>query len=873
MIRLSKYLCITLLALSRLAVAVDCTPGDITLSTQTEVNDFQTNHGPGCDTIVTSLTISSASITDLSPLSGLTTMNWVSKLVISDTGLVNLAGLQGLQNIHWFELLNNTALTDISALSSVIDAAGPIFIDGNTALGNLAGLDNINTLPYGALFIENNSNLVDLGGISNIQSINASLVINNNDMLTNLDDLAGLQVVNSNINISRNDALTNIGALSGLVDFTETLYLRFNSQLNSLGTLQNLTDLGGLVIHGNNALANLDGLENLRTIGDNTALGIYSNNALTDIDALSGVVSAEFDVQLTDNPLLTECAGLATLLDATDDALPGPGPGVDGVPDVGGEITIENNGTGCNSLEDIVGQEPPPDSGASFHYGGFGSGDRYLMFKGQIISRSCLPASISLPDAGQVPSSGPAYACSAIAYGEDDTLIYDVIEDHCQTLQDFSISTNLDINGIYLDQGIAGAPLDQQTGIVFKYDPHALLILDTQSGELQRQDSLICPEGEPPPPPPGVLGQLDFLKAHNAGQDDTFGDQVAVSGDTIVVAARNEDGSATTIDGSDDDNAPTAGAAYVFTRKAGTDEWEQQAYLKASNGEGGDKFGSDVAIDGDTIVVGAETEDGESNSKSTSGAVYVFVRNGTTWTEQQILRASDAAIGDWFGSDVAISGDTIVVGAWKENQAFVFTRSAGVWTQQQILTGSNTESGDSFGRDVTIDGDTIVVGAFAEDSAATGINGDEDDNSASANGGAGAAYVFLREAGTWSQQAYLKASNTDAGDQFGGKLSLSGDTLAVGAYHERSNATGTDGDQANNSTEDAGAVYVFVRDGSVWSQQAYLKASNTGFQDRFGSNISLSGNFLVAAASGEDGEGEDFASGSGAVYALSLIHI
>ena len=258
MIRLSKYLCIGLLAVSRLAVAVDCTPNDITLSTQAEVNDFQANHGPGCDNIVTSLTISGASITDLSPLSGLTTMSWASKLVISGTGLVSLSGLQGLQNVHWFELLNNTALTDVSALSSVVEAGGPIFINGNTVLGNLNGLDNINMLPFGALLIENNTNLSDLGGISNIQSINASLVSNNNDMLSNLDALTGLQTVNSNINISNNDVLTNIAGLSGLAGFSETLYLRFNSQLSSLGTLHNLTDLSGLVIQANNALSRKD---------------------------------------------------------------------------------------------------------------------------------------------------------------------------------------------------------------------------------------------------------------------------------------------------------------------------------------------------------------------------------------------------------------------------------------------------------------------------------------------------------------------------------------------------------------------------------------------------------------------------------------
>ena len=111
----------------------------------------------------------------------------------------------------------------------------------------------------------------------------------------------------------------------------------------------------------------------------------------------------------------------------------------------------------------------------------------------------------------------------------------------------------------------------------------------------------------------------------------------------------------------------------------------------------------------------------------------------------------------------------------------------------------------------------------------TGINGDQADNTARS---AGAVYVFVRQGSTWTQQAYLKASNAGANDLFGGSVALSGDTLAVGAYGEASAATAVNGNQADNTTVSAGAVYVFVRQGSTWTQQAYLKASNAGAYGR-----------------------------------------
>ena len=125
---------------------------------------------------------------------------------------------------------------------------------------------------------------------------------------------------------------------------------------------------------------------------------------------------------------------------------------------------------------------------------------------------------------------------------------------------------------------------------------------------------------------------------------------------------------------------------------------------------------------------------------------------------------------------------------------------------------------------MAVSGDTVVVGASQEDSNATGINGDQSNNSADT---AGAAYVFVRSGATWTQQAYLKASNTDAVEYFGYSVAVSGDTVVVGAYGEDSNATGINGDQSDNSADFAGAAYVFVRNGATWTQQAYLKASNT----------------------------------------------
>ncbi len=372
--------------------------------------------------------------------------------------------------------------------------------------------------------------------------------------------------------------------------------------------------------------------------------------------------------------------------------------------------------------------------------------------------------------------------------------------------------------------------------------------------------------------------QQAYLKASNAEANDMFGFSVAVSGDTVVVGAYREDSSATGIDGDQADNsAPFSGAAYVFVRNDG--DWSQQAYLKASNTGAGDFFARSVAVSGDTVLVGAPREDGSAtgidgnqadNKAPASGAAYVFVRSGSVWSQQAYLKASNTGNGDEFGYSVAVDDETLVVGAiWEDSSAtgvngnqadksafaagaaYVFGRDGTSWSQQAYVKASNTGAGDQFGSRVAVSGDTVVVGARWEASSATGIDGDQADNSAPCSG---AAYAFVRNPGapgSWSQQAYLKASNTGAGDQFGWSLAVSGDTVVVGAHMEDSSATGIDGNQADSSAADSGAAYVFVRSSGAWGQLAYLKASNTGANDNFGSSVAVSGDTVLAGASGE----------------------
>ena len=322
--------------------------------------------------------------------------------------------------------------------------------------------------------------------------------------------------------------------------------------------------------------------------------------------------------------------------------------------------------------------------------------------------------------------------------------------------------------------------------------------------------------------------KIFYLKASNTGREDAFGTSVSLSGDgdTLAVGASEEDSNATGIDGDPtNDLSADSGAVYVFERDG--DVWRQQAYVKSSNSEADDNFGFSVSLStsGNRLAVGAYREDGGSTGvdgdptndlSADSGAVYVFDRSGDVWRQQAYIKASNTGRDDRFGVSVSLSGD----------------------------------------------GDTLAVGANQEDSNATGINSVPDDS----NFNTGAVYVFDRSGDVWRQQAFIKASNTGELDSFGFSVSLSGDgdTLAVGAPQEDSNATGIDGDQTNDLSADSGAVYVFDRSGDVWRQQAYVKSSNTGSADGFGSSVSLGadGNKLAVGTPQEDNTSND----SGAVY-------
>jgi len=458
------------------------------------------------------------------------------------------------------------------------------------------------------------------------------------------------------------------------------------------------------------------------------------------------------------------------------------------------------------------------------------------------------------------------------------------------------------------------------------------------------------------------FAQHAYLKALNTGAGDSFGNSTAISGNTLVVGAPNEDSNAVGINGNpDNNNAPDSGAVYVYVRDG--DHWVQQAYLKASNVGAGDFFGQSVAVAGDTVVVGAWGEssgatgvngDGNNNRARRSGAAYVFVREGTNWTQQAYLKASNTGgppgddIGDRFGMSVAVSGDTAIVGAWLEDSAatgvdgdqsddnapnsgaayvfrrtgtnwmqeaylkagnsgpflgfgqavamgqdtavvgagagllnsggaYIFRRSGTEWVEEAYLTGSSVQSAEdarNFGHSVGISGGTVVVGAPFDSSSSAGVNGVEEDTGAPESG---AAYVFVHSDTTWTRQAYLKASNTGSGDSFGQAVALDGDLLVIGAPREDCASAGVNLDQTNDNASNAGAAYVFKRDGTSWSQLAYLKASNTGTNDLFGEAVSISSDTLIVAAPGESSnatgvngeQGNNHASAAGAAYVFS----
>ncbi|MFM8394401.1 MAG: FG-GAP repeat protein, partial [Acidobacteriota bacterium] len=304
--------------------------------------------------------------------------------------------------------------------------------------------------------------------------------------------------------------------------------------------------------------------------------------------------------------------------------------------------------------------------------------------------------------------------------------------------------------------------------------------------------------------------------------------------------------------------APGVGAAYVFVRTGTT--WKQQNYLKASNSEEEDSFGYVVAIDGDTILIGAHGEDSAAglngdqndNSAAGAGAAYVFLRNGSSWIQQAYLKSDLMAANDEFGYAVALHNDTAVIGAVLQGDgaafsgaAYVFYRTGSTWSQQGRLKAPTPVTSDYFGGALGVFGDRIVIGAQGEDT-----------------GGAesGAAYIFKRTGGVWSQEALLKASDTDPDDNFGFAVAIQDTVVIVTASNENGTAEGT--------------AYVFVLQSSKWVESAILRGRKTEAFDRFGSAVAFSEETAIIGAryeesnaTGIDGDEENNLLGqTGAAY-------
>ena len=331
----------------------------------------------------------------------------------------------------------------------------------------------------------------------------------------------------------------------------------------------------------------------------------------------------------------------------------------------------------------------------------------------------------------------------------------------------------------------------------------------------------------------GVWRQVAKLTADDGAANDEFGYSVDVDGSTIVIGARQDDA---------DTNDNDEGAAYVFTKPAsGWADMTQTAKLTAFGAAAGDEFGISVAVDGNTILVGAHQND------SDDGAAYVFTKPFTGWadsSETAKLIASDAAADDEFGISVAVDGDTAVIGARQDDDngsqsgsAYVFTKVSGVWSQKAKLTADDGAADDEFGISVAVDGDTAVIGARQGDTRN------------------GAAYVFTKVSGVWSQKAKLTADDGAADDEFGISVAVEGDTAVIGAYQDDDN-----GDLS-------GSAYVFTRDSSGgWRQRDKLTASDGAARDRYGYSVGVSGDTVVVGAYSDDSNEAN----TGAAYFLRI---
>lgn len=394
-----------------------------------------------------------------------------------------------------------------------------------------------------------------------------------------------------------------------------------------------------------------------------------------------------------------------------------------------------------------------------------------------------------------------------------------------------------------------------------------------------------------------MLDSIAYLKASNTDANDWFGWSLALSDDgtTLAVGAPAEDSRATGVNGDQADNSSRAsGAVYVFVKENGL--WAQQAYIKASNTEQpnedatqylpNDRFGYRVALsaDGNRLVVSAYNEDSgaagvncdqgnflttmSTSSESSKvvhadinvGAVYVFSRTDSEWTQEAYIKPSNTWAGQNFGHSLAISGDGNLLAVSMPTEVLNLTGVQSTSSESSVCVPANQ-----------VPSSISSTSSSSSSSSSVSTSSTSSSSSAILANGSGAVYMYERSSeGQWTQRFYVKASNTDAGDAFGASVALSrdGSTLAVGATGEDSEKTGVNPDQTNNVSYvyysprtgqanryeyNAGAVYVFRRTESSWVQQVYLKPGNVMPLQSFGASVSLSenGDRLAVGAPGD----------------------
>lgn len=330
--------------------------------------------------------------------------------------------------------------------------------------------------------------------------------------------------------------------------------------------------------------------------------------------------------------------------------------------------------------------------------------------------------------------------------------------------------------------------------------------------------------------------------------NDYYGTSVAVSGDTVVVGAYR-----------DYSSLIVGGAAHVFVRDG--EQYELEASLRAQSPEDESYFAWPVAIDGDVVAAGARAF---SDPANLAGAAYLLSRNGTSWVSQQRLQESRPQELGKFGQAVAVSGETALVSApgVVTGHVYAYERAESDWVLSGPIIANDPP--EQFGYSLALEGDTAVIGSLAVGGTApashvfvrdgdawieqgrlvpgsgadgfgfaVALSGDLAIVGSEGDDGPGGAFVFVRSAGSWAQEATLDAESVTGDDRFGASVAISGHIALVGAPRD------------DELGEDAGAVYVFVRNEDTWSLQTKLADPDPEDGARFGTSVALDGNVGV----------------------------